>query len=63
MDEEDVAPLGSVLKQLVAEDLEVMSLEMLAERITILRHEIARAEQAIEDKNDVRAAAETLFKS
>ena len=45
-DEELDIPKGSLLKQLMDEDLEVHSVEALNDRITILNSEIERSELA-----------------
>ena len=62
MDDEVKAPTGSALAQLCQEDLSVMGLEELAQRITILRGEIDRAQTMRESKKGSRGDAEALFK-
>lgn len=42
--------------------IETMSVEELKERIELLRAEIARLEVAIGDRQQTRAAADSLFK-
>ncbi len=62
MEEEITAPKGSVLAQLVREDLSDMGLEELAARIELLQGEIARTEAMRESKKGSRSDAEALFK-
>lgn len=58
MDTDDLEPIKPVVK---AADLETMSIGALRDYIADLRSEIARAEAAIEKKQDVRSGAEALF--
>lgn len=46
----------------IGEDLAKLSLEELAERIALLKAEIARLQAAIEQKRASAQAAETFFK-
>ena len=60
-DELDI-PKGSLLKQLMQEDLAVHSLEGLGDRIRVLKSEITRTEQEIADKKTAHGDADSLFK-
>ena len=62
MDDEVKAPMGSTLEQLCREDLSVMGLEELAQRITLLQGEIERTQAMRESKKGSRGDAEALFK-
>lgn len=62
MDEDDDHPKAPLLRQLVKEDLDPLSREDLQDRIDILRQEIKRAEEAIENKSSSRISAEKFFK-
>lgn len=62
MDDEVKAQTGSTLEQLCQEDLSVMGLEELAQRITLLQGEIKRAQAMRESKKGSRGDAEALFK-
>ena len=52
---------GKLLHEAVREDLDLFSLEDLAERIEVLSGEIARCRAAAAKKSASRAAAEALF--
>lgn len=62
MEEEMSAPKGSVLEQLVQEDLSLQGVEELTARIGLLKEEIGRAEAMLESKKGSRNDAEALFK-
>jgi len=59
-DELDI-PKGSLLKQLMQEDLTVHSLDGLGDRISVLKAEIARAEKEIADKKTAHSDADSFF--
>ncbi|QLQ13780.1 MAG: DUF1192 domain-containing protein [Brevundimonas sp.] len=62
MEENEPRPVrGQALKDLVREDLDLQSVEELAERIGLLKGEISRAEAAIQAKSSQRSAADALF--
>lgn len=62
MDEEELEiAKGSPLKLLTLEDLDVHSLNALKDRITVLKDEITRTEEAIKNKNNAQAAANNIF--
>jgi uncharacterized small protein (DUF1192 family) len=62
MEEEITAPKGSALDELQKQDLSLQGVEELAERIILLKAEIARAEAMLESKKGSRDDAEALFK-
>lgn len=63
MDDEELnIPKESLLKQLMNEDLEIHSVEALADRITVLKAEIKRSEDEISNKKSAQAEADSLFK-
>ena len=62
MEEEMSAPKGSVLEQLVQEDLSLQGVEELTASIGLLNEEIGRAEAMLESKKGSRNDAEALFK-
>ena len=62
MEEEISAPKGSVLEQLVKEDLSLQGVEELTARIGLLKEEIGRVEAMLESKKGSRNDAEALFK-
>ena len=62
MEEEIRTSLGSALRDLVAEDLALMSLDELSLRVEALQAEIARALAMIESKKGSHSDAEALFK-
>lgn len=62
MEEEISAPKGSVLEQLVKQDLSLQGVEELTARIGLLKEEISRAEAMLESKKGSRNDAEALFK-
>jgi uncharacterized small protein (DUF1192 family) len=53
---------GQSLIDLAREDLDLLGVEELSERIEVLEIEIARARAQIEKKQATRAAADALFK-
>ena len=62
MDDDITALKGSILAQLLAEDLSDLGLEELANRLVLLRGEIARVEAMAESKKGFRSEAEAFFK-
>jgi len=62
MEEEIRTSLGSALRDLVAEDLALMSLDDLSLRVEVLHAEIERALAMIESKKGSHSDAEALFK-
>jgi|SaaInl5LU_22_DNA_1037371.scaffolds.fasta_scaffold09312_6 uncharacterized small protein (DUF1192 family) len=62
MEEEIRTSLGSALRDLVAEDLALMSLDDLSLRVEVLQAEIERALAMIESKKGSHSDAEALFK-
>ena len=62
MEEEISAPKGSVLEQLVKQDLSLQGVEELTARIGLLKEEIGRAKAMLESKKGSRNNAEALFK-
>lgn len=60
-DEELDIPKGSLLKQLTDEDLSVHSIEALGDRLTVLKAEITRTEDAIGSKKTAHADADSFF--
>ncbi len=62
MEEEIRTSLGSALRDLVAEDLALMSLDELSLRVEALKAEIERALAMIESKKGSHSDAEALFK-
>ncbi len=59
-DELDI-PKGSLLKQLTEEDLDGHSIEALGDRVTVLKAEIDRTEEAIRNKKTAHAYADSFF--
>ena len=59
-DELDI-PKGSLLKQLTDEDLSVHSIEALENRVSALKSEIERTEEAIKNKKTAHADADSFF--
>jgi len=57
-DHRPVRPLGPVL----GEDLSLLSIEEIEERVDACRREIARLEQALAEKRASRAAADSVFR-
>jgi uncharacterized small protein (DUF1192 family) len=53
-----VRPLGPIL----GEDLSLLSIEEIEERIAACRREIERLEAALSDKRASRAAADSVFR-
>ena len=65
MDADDLEPRrrrGVALQALAREDLSLLGIEELNERITALEAEIARIRAQLEKKQGTRTAAEALFK-
>ncbi len=65
MDSDDLEPRkrrGEALAALAREDLSLLGLEELDERIRTLEAEIGRIRLQIEKKRGTRSAAEALFK-
>jgi len=60
--EEDDRPKRKVAHE-IGQDLSLLSVEELTERITLLKSEIARLEEAAAKKRVSRDAANTFFKS
>ena len=60
MDEDD-RPKKKITHE-IGQDLALLSIEELAERIAFLREEIARLEEALSKKQASRAAADQVFK-
>ena len=63
MDTDDLEPRKKPNLPLGAQDLSMMSIEELEERIAELTAEIERCRKTIESKQGSRAAAEGVFKS
>ena len=61
--EEEIVPKSDTLSALVTEDLELLGLEELEERISVLKTEIERVKAVLESKKGSRAEAEALFKT
>ena len=61
--EEEIVPKSATLSALVTEDLELLGLEELEERISVLKTEIERVKAVLESKKGSRAEAEALFKA
>ncbi|OUX18872.1 MAG: hypothetical protein CBE09_02955 [Rhizobiales bacterium TMED249] len=61
--EEKIVPKSDTLSALVTEDLELLGLEELEERISVLKTEIERVKAVLESKKGSRAEAEALFKA
>ena len=59
--EEDLAPKKKPVHD-IGQDLALLSVEELAERIGLLRQEITRLEQALQAKQASRSAADQFFK-
>ncbi len=59
--EEEIVPKSDTLSALVTEDLELLGLEELEERISVLKTEIERVKAVLESKKGSRAEAEALF--
>ena len=65
MDSDDLEPRkrrGEALAALAREDLELLAIEELKERITALEAEIVRIRNQLERKQGSLSAAEALFK-
>lgn len=65
MDKDDLEPRrrrGEALEALAREDLTLLGIEELNERITALETEIARIRSLLEKKHGSLSAAEALFK-
>ena len=61
--EEKIVPKSDTLSALVTEDLELLVLEELEERISVIKTEIERVKAVLESKKGSRADAEALFKA
>ena len=61
--EEKIVPKSDTLSALVTEDLELLGLEELEERISVIKTEIDRVKAVLESKKGSRADAEALFKA
>ena len=61
--EEKIVPKSDTLSALVTEDLELLGLEELEERISVIKTEIERVQAVLESKKGSRADAEALFKA
>ena len=61
--EEKIVPKSYTLSALVTEDLELLGLEELEERISVIKTEIERVKAVLESKKGSRADAEALFKA
>ena len=61
--EEEIVRKSDTLSALVTEDLELLGLEELEERISVLKTEIERVKAVLESKKGFRADAEALFKA
>lgn len=61
--EEEIVPKNDTLSALVTEDLELLGLEELEERISVIKTEIERVKAVLESKKGSRADAEALFKA
>lgn len=64
MDPEDLQPkrAAGALDALARDDLSLLSIDDLRERITLLNEEIARAEAEIASKQGSMSAAEAIFR-
>ena len=60
-DEELEVPVGSALKLLMQEDLEIHSIDALEDRIRILDGELVRARAEIERKKKAQNDANNIF--
>lgn len=62
MDDEDLdIPKRSLLKQLRDEDISVHSIDVLRDRVSILKAEIIRTEEMIRHKKTAHEAADSFF--
>lgn len=61
--DEEIVPKSDTLSALVTEDLELLGLEELEERISVIKTEIERVKAVLESKKGSRAEAEALFKA
>lgn len=61
MDEDELARAKKAAAITVGEDLSAISVDELAERITLLETEIERIKQDIEAKKGARSAADAVF--
>ncbi len=61
--EEEIIPKSDTLSAQVTEDLELLGLEELEERISVIKTEIERVKAVLESKKGSRADAEALFKA
>lgn len=63
MDEEELdMAKGSPLKLLTLEDLEIHSVQALKDRATVLKDEVDRTLNAINNKNNAQVKANSIFK-
>lgn len=62
-DDDPFAPAKKPAAHVIGENLDSISVEELAERIALLKAEIARLETAAAAKTDSLKAAESFFKS
>jgi len=60
--EDDDRPRKKISHE-IGQDLSLLSVEELTERVTLLQSEIARLEEAATKKRASRAAANSIFKS
>jgi len=60
-DDEDDRPKKKIVHE-IGQDLALLSVKELQERIALLKDEIARLETSIASKQSSRSAAETFFK-
>ncbi|PTW59646.1 uncharacterized small protein (DUF1192 family) [Breoghania corrubedonensis] len=58
---DDETPRIATALHTLGQDLDVLSVEELQERITLLRAEITRLETELEHKSATRSAADALF--
>ena len=61
--EEEIVPKSDTLSALVTEDLELLGLKELEERISVIKTEIERVKAVLESKKGSRLDAEALFKA
>ena len=59
---EDDLPMKRKLTHEIGQDLALLSVEELGERITLLRDEITRLEAAVASKRSSRQAADQFFR-
>ena len=61
--EEEIVLKSDTLSALVTEDLELLGLKELEERISVIKTEIERVKAVLESKKGSRLDAEALFKA